>query len=132
LALDCCVRLVFMTKCVFIVLLMLSLAGCSSANHPAAAARSSAPTVPQKPIVLDVRTPAEYQAGHIEGVINVPLNQLEGRISELAPAKDIPLEVHCQSGGRSAKAKQLLEKLGYTNVVDLGSLAHAREVLGSK
>jgi rhodanese-related sulfurtransferase len=40
--------------------------------------------------------------------------------------------VHCQSGGRSARAKKLLDSQGYTQVEDLGSLAHAREVIEPK
>jgi len=79
--------------------------------------------------VIDVRTPAEYQAGHIPGVVNIPLNELEQRISEVASSKNTCLAIHCQSGKRSATAKQTLERLGYVNVDDLGSLAHARQVV---
>ena len=85
----------------------------------------------QKTIVIDVRTTAEYKAGHLQGTTNVPLAELQKRIQLVAPDKGGRVKVHCQSGGRSARAKTLLESLGYTNVEDLGSLSHARTVLDS-
>ena len=50
-------------------------------------------------VLVDVRTPQEYQEGHISGSINVPLQSL-GRISSLVSRKDTPVFVYCQSGGR--------------------------------
>lgn len=54
-------------------------------------------------VLVDVRTPQEYQEGHISGSINVPLQSL-GRISSLVSRKDTPVFVYCQSGGRSRQA----------------------------
>jgi phage shock protein E len=82
--------------------------------------------------VLDVRTPEEFASGHISGAINVPVTEIEQKIASVAPDKTTPLMIHCRSGGRSARAKTALEKLGYINVTDLGSLAHAREVVEGK
>jgi phage shock protein E len=79
--------------------------------------------------VVDVRTPREYRIRHVPGSTNVPIDELEQRISEVAPKKEKPVIVHCQSGGRSAAAKETLQELGYRQVIDLGSLANAREVL---
>jgi rhodanese-related sulfurtransferase len=66
--------------------------------------------------VLDVRQPDEYEAGHVPGAVLVPLDQLEARQGEVP--SDRPLLVICKSGGRSAKAVQVLNGAGYdaTNV----------------
>ena len=82
--------------------------------------------------VIDVRTPEEFAAGHINGAVNVPVNEIEQRIANVAPDKNAPLMVHCRSGQRSARAKTMLDRLGYANVTDLGSLAHARAVVEGK
>jgi molybdopterin-guanine dinucleotide biosynthesis protein A/rhodanese-related sulfurtransferase len=66
--------------------------------------------------VLDVRQPDEYEAGHVPGAVLVPLDQLPARQSEVP--KDRPLLVICAGGGRSARAAQALNAVGYdaTNV----------------
>jgi len=71
--------------------------------------------------LVDVRTPAEYQRGHIQGAVNVPLDSI-GEIVFAAPGKNMPIFVYCKSGLRSAQAKDALEDLGYTNVTNIGSL----------
>jgi len=67
--------------------------------------------------VLDVRGAAEWEAGHLPGVGNVPLGYLADRLAEIP--RDRPLVVHCQSGMRSAIAAGLLQAKGFTNVIDL-------------
>ena len=71
------------------------------------------------PVILDVRTPEEYRAGHIPGSLNVPLDQLAARLPELALAKSDEVVVHCERGGRAAQAEAILAKDGYEHVVDL-------------
>ena len=71
------------------------------------------------PVILDVRTPEEYRAGHIPGSLNVPLDQLAARLPELGLAKSDEVVVHCERGGRAAQAEALLAKDGYEHVVDL-------------
>ncbi|GIV95426.1 MAG: Zn-dependent hydrolase [Herpetosiphonaceae bacterium] len=61
--------------------------------------------------ILDVRTPAEYAAGHIPGALNIPLNQLQSRVREIP--RDQPLLVYCQSGARSPIAASLLTGQGW-------------------
>lgn len=61
--------------------------------------------------LLDTRTPVEYAHGHVEGFINIPVDELRGRLSELDPAK--PLYVMCQSGLRSYIACRILSQEGY-------------------
>ncbi len=82
--------------------------------------------------VVDVRTPGEFARGHVKGAVNVPLNDIDLRIESIAADKDAPLLVHCQSGHRSARAKDILDRKGYTRVYNLGSLAHARQVVEGK
>ena len=73
-------------------------------------------------IILDVRTPEEYQTGHIPGAINVP-NETIGtkEITEL-PRKDQLILVYCRSGNRSKKAAEKLSALGYSNVTEFGGI----------
>jgi hydroxyacylglutathione hydrolase len=69
------------------------------------------------PVVLDVRTPREWHSKHIAGSLNIPLNQLPGRVQEVP--RQGPLVLHCQSGYRSAIAASLLERYGITTGADL-------------
>ncbi len=66
--------------------------------------------------LVDVRTAAEYGSGHIEGFENITLNSLEINATKIR--KDAPVIIHCQSGVRSAMAYSILEKLGYTNILN--------------
>ena len=73
-------------------------------------------------IILDVRRPDEFTAGHIPNAINVP-NETIGtdEIPEL-PNKDQLIMVYCRSGRRSKEASAKLVKLGYTNIVEFGGI----------
>lgn len=73
-------------------------------------------------VILDVRRPDEYAAGHIPGAINVA-NETIGtaEIPEL-PDKDQLILVYCRSGRRSKEASEKLVKLGYTNIVEFGGI----------
>ena len=73
-------------------------------------------------IILDVRRPDEFAAGHIPGAINVA-NETIGtaEIPEL-PDKNQLIMVYCRSGRRSKEAAEKLVKLGYTNIVEFGGI----------
>ncbi len=78
-------------------------------------------------LVVDVREPSEIEAsGKIAGAINVPSGLLADHADPAAPHRDWtfepnrPVIVYCASGVRSARARQTLERLGYTQVYDLG------------
>jgi len=73
--------------------------------------------------LVDVRTPQEYAAGHIEGAINIPVQELDARLSEFGP-KDGVVVVYCRSGARSATAKSKLEAAGYKSVHNLGAMSN--------
>ncbi len=70
-----------------------------------------------KPTILDIRTTSEWEAGHIEGSLNIPLNLLPTRLKEVPDSGDVI--VHCQGGYRSMIAASLLEQAGRKNVQDL-------------
>ena len=73
-------------------------------------------------IILDVRTPGEFEEKHIPGAINVA-NETIGtdEIPEL-PDKDQLILVYCRSGNRSKQASEKLVALGYTNIVEFGGI----------
>lgn len=73
--------------------------------------------------LIDVRTKPEYDFMHIKNAINIPVDEINSRISELEEGKD--LMVYCASGARSKNAIQILNSLGYTNVYiwEYGALA---------
>jgi rhodanese-related sulfurtransferase len=69
-------------------------------------------------VIIDVRTKAEFQDGHIRGSINIPLQNLENNLSKIK--KDKPVITCCASGMRSASAKGILKSKGYPEVYNGG------------
>ncbi len=80
--------------------------------------------VKQGALLLDVRTPQEFQGGHLDGAVNVPVQELEAKLATLPAKMDQPIVVYCRSGHRSANAAELLKKAGYTKVQDLGAMSN--------
>lgn len=76
-------------------------------------------------VLLDVRTPEEYADGHIEGSQNIPLQIIE-RTESVIKDKSTPIFVYCRSGARSAQATNILKRMGYTNVEDIGGIMSYR------
>lgn len=74
-------------------------------------------------VILDVRTPEEYDRGHIPGAKNLPLDAIEaGKIPAEFAAKDKKYFVYCRSGVRSAKAADALASYGYKDILDFGGI----------
>ena len=71
-------------------------------------------------VLIDVRTPEEFAAGHIAGSVNIPLDQVSRRLAEFPTDK--PVVLYCRSGNRSAQAADLLTNAGYNNLYDLGGI----------
>ena len=65
-------------------------------------------------IIVDVRTREEYDSGHIEGAILIPVSELEGRIIELS--KEEELLIYCRTGNRSSNSVNILKANGYTKI----------------
>lgn len=75
-------------------------------------------------LMVDVRDPGEYGAGHALGAKNVPLARIDDGANDLAKRKERPLVVYCDGGERSAKAVATLRKQGFARVTSLaGGLA---------
>ncbi|MCC7401963.1 MAG: rhodanese-like domain-containing protein [Chitinophagaceae bacterium] len=68
--------------------------------------------------IIDVRTKAEFQNGHIKGAVNMPLNNLTSQVNKLK--KNKPVITCCASGMRSASAKSILKSHGFTEVYNGG------------
>jgi phage shock protein E len=73
--------------------------------------------------LVDVRSPSEYASGHIEGAVNIPVQELPARVGELGRDKARPIVLYCRSGSRSAHAKRLLEQAGFAKVANLGAMS---------
>ena len=74
---------------------------------------------PGSALVLDVRTPDEFTSGHVPGALNISHEQLASRLDELGTAKDKPVVVYCERGGRAGKAATVLLEAGYSNIQHL-------------
>jgi rhodanese-related sulfurtransferase len=70
-------------------------------------------------LVLDVREPGEYGAGHIIGAKNAPMSRIDSGAEIAGKRKDRPVILYCESGNRSAKAAAALKAQGYTRVLNL-------------
>jgi len=80
-------------------------------------------------MVIDVRSPNEFEAGHILQAYNIPLDRIEMVAWSQVRDKNKPLLLHCSSGVRSKLAKKKLEDLGYTKVFNLGSYERAGKIV---
>lgn len=79
-------------------------------------------------VILDVRTPGELvgSLGKLESVINIPINELQSRVSELAKYKDKEIAVICRSGNRSNTGTRILRENGYQAKNVLGGMIEYR------
>ncbi len=80
-------------------------------------------------LIIDVRTPREFDEGHVSGAVNIPYDTIDRVIHQTEPDTRRDIVLYCRSGRRSALAAQALARVGYTNVVDAGSLENARAAL---
>jgi rhodanese-related sulfurtransferase len=74
----------------------------------------------EKGVVIDVCEPAEFAAAHVGGARNIPLSQLESKLTGVVKNKTVPLILVCQSGARSGRAVAIAKKLGYEQAQSLG------------
>jgi phage shock protein E len=75
---------------------------------------------PASHLLIDVRTPEEFASGHIDGSVNIPVEEMHGRLDDIPG--DAPIVVYCRSGNRSAAAARILTDAGYAPVYDLGGI----------
>lgn len=79
-------------------------------------------------LIIDVRSPGEFEAGHVRNAVNIPLGDLRASLPRHVKNQNQALLVYCLSGGRSEIARQQLIRLGYPNVFNLGSLSRAKTI----
>ena len=82
------------------------------------------------PIIIDVRTPQEFESGHVESAINIEWQDIA--LVENSTNKDNRIFLYCRSGNRSQKATDILIDIGYKDVINLGSVNEASEFLNKK
>ncbi len=87
-----------------------------------ALAEHGGPPVPGQPLVIDVRTAAEYREGHVREAINIPHDEIAGRIAAFAPDRAARIVLYCRSGRRSGIAEQALRQMGYRQIENKGGL----------
>ena len=75
--------------------------------------------------LIDVRSPAEYAEAHADGAVNIPVDEVSQKISEITQDHDADIYVYCRSGRRAGVAQQVLNGMGYRKVTNLGTLADA-------
>ncbi|ADV88497.1 rhodanese-like domain-containing protein [Vibrio vulnificus] len=102
----------------FLSLLLLSCV--SSFAHASNRAMEAWEWIEQGALVVDVRTPAEFQQKHIEGAVNIPLNELAKGFSKID--KSQPIVLYCRSGNRSGQAYDFLSQSGYTLLLNGGGI----------
>ena len=73
----------------------------------------------QSPLIIDVRTKREYDAGHIPGAINIEFRELKSRISEIESYKNASVVVYCEHGIRAKVAENTLEKANFKSILHL-------------
>jgi phage shock protein E len=90
---------------------------------------TTAGTIGDQSVIIDVRTLEEWNAGHLATAQHLPLDQVAQSIDTLVVEKDQQVYLYCRSGNRSGQAKIIMDSLGYTNVINAGGLADASELL---
>ncbi|MFM6952648.1 MAG: rhodanese-like domain-containing protein [Bacteroidota bacterium] len=75
--------------------------------------------------VIDVRSSWEFADGHVDGALNIPLEEIPGRVAEIQALKQ-PLVVYCRSGNRSGMAQGFLAQAGLAEVYNGGGLSDMR------
>jgi phage shock protein E len=81
--------------------------------------------------IIDVRTAEEWNAGHIDGAVLIPHEQVGQRIGSVITDKSAPIAVYCRTGRRSGIAMETLQKIGYTDVVNYGGLEQAQQTVAA-
>lgn len=88
--------------------------------------------IPHNIVIIDVRTTYEWQQGHLEGAIHLPLDIITSEIEKKVKDKNTPIALYCRSGRRSGIATNQLRQLGYKNVENYGGYSQASQTLGKK
>lgn len=119
-----------------VVLLLLSIAACSKPAGDGGSSAAKTPSLQERAwasvregaLLVDVRTQEEFDGGHLEGALLIPVDEIVSRASELGDDKNRAIVLYCRTGNRSGQAKRALEELGYTNVMNAGGYESLKRV----
>ncbi len=104
-----------MKKIVSFIICLLLLTACDNGGYTTIDSNKAMELIEKNAIVIDVRTSDEYLTGHIDGSINIPVDN----IANITYNKEDIIILYCASGMRSSNAAKTLIDLGYTNVYNL-------------
>ena len=85
-----------------------------------------------EPLIVDVRSLEEVKTVIIQDAIHIEWTQIDEEINNIDITKDKPIYLYCRSGNRSGKAAVMLEKIGFTNVINAGGIDEAAKKLEKK
>lgn len=104
--------------------------GCSGVSSDAADSEVAEAATTLDAIIIDVRTPEEFAAGHLDGAMLIDIKDasFDAKIAALDPNAEYI--VYCRSGNRSAQAVARMREAGIANITDLGSLENASDKTG--
>jgi rhodanese-related sulfurtransferase len=91
--------------------------------------KEGADLVKRGAMVIDVRTPSEFDSGHLSQAFNMPVDEIQSMLPDKVKDRNRVILVHCKTGMRSKKAKDALTRQGYTNVFDMGSYERAFKIV---
>ncbi|WP_333912880.1 rhodanese-like domain-containing protein [Vibrio coralliirubri] len=97
----------------------------SSGVHASERAETGWELIEKGALVVDVRTPAEFEQGHLNNAINYPLSEVATHFTKID--KDQPIVLYCRSGNRSGQAYQFLQAQGFTQIHNAGGLIEMQE-----
>jgi phage shock protein E len=86
------------------------------------AAKEAWPMIESGALVVDVRSVAEFEGGHLDGALNIEWTNIDGLIAAIGSDLQRPVVFYCRSGNRAGKSIDKLEKLGYTNIFNATGL----------
>ena len=91
------------------------------AASSATASDAASAVTPKQVLLIDVRSPEEFAAGHLDGAINIPHEQIAEQIARFTQDKNAEIQLYCRSGRRSGVALETLQGMGYKNLSNLGA-----------
>ena len=86
----------------------------------------------ESPLVIDVRSIGEWNQGHLNQAIHIEWHRINKRIGLHTQDKEQAIVLYCRSGVRAEKAKTLLGRMGYHNVINAGEIQDAQQRLGGE
>ncbi|MEK9649807.1 MAG: rhodanese-like domain-containing protein [Gammaproteobacteria bacterium] len=83
-------------------------------------------------LIIDVRTEQEWDNGHLESAIHIPLGEISTQIESLLQYKDSEIFLYCGAGRRAEEARKILSNAGFTNLINAGGINDASKLLNSQ